>query len=212
MNLVVIYGPPASGKLTVAQELSAITGYKLFHNHLTVNAVAALFEFGTPEFTRLTQPMRSSLDTRRRWRTKYGRGAAKFCSSTSLPQSRRWSHVSRFRHASITGSSRISFDSENCSVTGTGTLYMTPTCPSTTLPFQPKRLQSGSCPTSAFLHRVTRHEDGSCRHLQPRLAERVCNHRHRHQEGSRPPRSPHRTHRLHFGARDGGKRGKSTSR
>jgi hypothetical protein len=53
MNLVVIYGPPASGKLTVAQELSAITGYKLFHNHLTVNAVAALFEFGSAEFMRL---------------------------------------------------------------------------------------------------------------------------------------------------------------
>jgi shikimate kinase len=35
MNLVFIYGPPAAGKLTIGSELAAITGYRLFHNHLT---------------------------------------------------------------------------------------------------------------------------------------------------------------------------------
>lgn len=50
MKLVIIYGPPAVGKLTVAKELAALTGYKLFHNHLTVNLVESLFEFGTPVF------------------------------------------------------------------------------------------------------------------------------------------------------------------
>ncbi len=39
MKLVFIYGPPASGKLTVARELAALTGYKLFHNHLVVEAL-----------------------------------------------------------------------------------------------------------------------------------------------------------------------------
>lgn len=34
MNLIFIYGPPAVGKLTVAEELAKLTGYRLFHNHL----------------------------------------------------------------------------------------------------------------------------------------------------------------------------------
>lgn len=34
MRLIFIYGLPATGKLTVAQELAKRTGYKLFHNHL----------------------------------------------------------------------------------------------------------------------------------------------------------------------------------
>ncbi len=35
MQLVFLYGPPGVGKLTVGNALSALTGYKLFHNHLT---------------------------------------------------------------------------------------------------------------------------------------------------------------------------------
>jgi len=34
MNLVFLHGPAASGKLTVGRELSRLTGYRLFHNHL----------------------------------------------------------------------------------------------------------------------------------------------------------------------------------
>lgn len=37
MNLIFIYGPPATGKLTIATELAKATGYVLFHNHLTLN-------------------------------------------------------------------------------------------------------------------------------------------------------------------------------
>lgn len=43
MNLVFIYGPPASGKLTVANELSALTGLPVFHNHLTRDIVQSLY-------------------------------------------------------------------------------------------------------------------------------------------------------------------------
>jgi AAA domain len=55
MKLIFIYGLPASGKLTVAQELVAITGYKLFHNHLVVDLLLSVFEFGSPEFVTLRE-------------------------------------------------------------------------------------------------------------------------------------------------------------
>lgn len=51
MNLVFIYGPPAVGKLTVAEELAKLTGYKLFHNHLTQDLAGEIFpDFGLPRF------------------------------------------------------------------------------------------------------------------------------------------------------------------
>jgi tRNA uridine 5-carbamoylmethylation protein Kti12 len=50
MKLIVIYGPPAVGKLTVAKELSKITKYKLFHNHLTFDLVNSIFEVDNPKF------------------------------------------------------------------------------------------------------------------------------------------------------------------
>jgi hypothetical protein len=55
MKLIFIYGLPASGKLTVAQELVAVTGYKLFHNHLVVDLLQTVFEFGSPEFVALRE-------------------------------------------------------------------------------------------------------------------------------------------------------------
>jgi hypothetical protein len=57
MKLIFIYGLPATGKLTVAQELVAITGYKLFHNHLVVDLLLTVFEFGSPEFVALREEM-----------------------------------------------------------------------------------------------------------------------------------------------------------
>ena len=57
-TLVYLYGPPAAGKLTIAEELVARTGFKLFHNHLTVNAVRAVFDFGSPPFVELVQRFR----------------------------------------------------------------------------------------------------------------------------------------------------------
>jgi hypothetical protein len=50
MRLVFVYGPPGVGKLTVARELASLTGFKLFHNHLTVDLVAAVFPRGHPSF------------------------------------------------------------------------------------------------------------------------------------------------------------------
>lgn len=55
MRLVFIHGPVASGKLTVARELAAVTGFALFHNHLIVDAVGAVFPFGDERFVRLRE-------------------------------------------------------------------------------------------------------------------------------------------------------------
>jgi len=55
MELIFIHGPPASGKLTVARELARRTGYRLFHNHLTVDLLLAVFDFGSDPFVRLRE-------------------------------------------------------------------------------------------------------------------------------------------------------------
>jgi hypothetical protein len=55
MKLVFIYGPPAAGKLTVARKVSEQTGLSLFHNHLIVDAVGAVFPFGSEPFKRLRE-------------------------------------------------------------------------------------------------------------------------------------------------------------
>jgi hypothetical protein len=55
MRLVFIYGLPATGKLTVAVELAAMTGYKLFHNHLVVDLLLSVFDFGSSPFVELRE-------------------------------------------------------------------------------------------------------------------------------------------------------------
>ena len=57
MQLIFLYGPVASGKLTVGRELAALTGFALFHNHLIVDAVGAVFPFGSEPFRRLREQM-----------------------------------------------------------------------------------------------------------------------------------------------------------
>jgi len=55
MKLVFVHGKPAVGKLTVARELAALSGYRLFHNHLTVDLVGAVFAFGSKAFIHLRE-------------------------------------------------------------------------------------------------------------------------------------------------------------
>lgn len=56
--LVYLYGPPACGKLTVAGQLAELSGYRLFHNHLTVNALRPVFDFGTEPFNQVVHRLR----------------------------------------------------------------------------------------------------------------------------------------------------------
>ncbi|MGA8940483.1 MAG: AAA family ATPase [Acidobacteriaceae bacterium] len=55
MRLLWIYGLPATGKHTVAQHLAALTGYKLFHNHLAVDLLLSVFDFGSEPFINLRE-------------------------------------------------------------------------------------------------------------------------------------------------------------
>ena len=55
MKLVFLHGAPAVGKLTVARELAALTDFRLFHNHLTVDLASSLFPFGSEPFILLRE-------------------------------------------------------------------------------------------------------------------------------------------------------------
>lgn len=57
MKLVFIHGPVASGKLTIARALGQLSGFAVFHNHLVVDAVAAVFPFGCESFVKLREQM-----------------------------------------------------------------------------------------------------------------------------------------------------------
>ena len=61
MKLVIIFGPHAVGKMTVGQELEKITDLKLFHNHMTIDIVADLFENMPQERQRLTELFRNEI-------------------------------------------------------------------------------------------------------------------------------------------------------
>ena len=58
MHLVMLFGPPAVGKMTVGREIARRTGYKLFHNHMSIEPILDIFEWGTPPFNRLTMLIR----------------------------------------------------------------------------------------------------------------------------------------------------------
>ncbi len=42
MNLIIIFGPHAVGKMTVGQHLSELTGIPLFHNHESIELALRL--------------------------------------------------------------------------------------------------------------------------------------------------------------------------
>lgn len=59
MKLVILYGPPAVGKLTVAKKVAEKTGYVLFHNHLAADLAASLHPFGTPAYADFVADIRT---------------------------------------------------------------------------------------------------------------------------------------------------------
>ncbi len=58
VHLVMLFGPSAVGKMAVGRELSTLTGYRLFHNHMSIEPVLDVFPWGSPSFVRLTSELR----------------------------------------------------------------------------------------------------------------------------------------------------------
>ncbi len=61
MKFVMIFGPQAVGKMTVGQELSKITGLKLFHNHMTIDLVSNFFSYSSPTGKMLVNKFREDI-------------------------------------------------------------------------------------------------------------------------------------------------------
>ncbi|MEV6284844.1 hypothetical protein [Kribbella sp. NPDC051770] len=58
MDLVIIFGPAAVGKMTVGHAVCERTGFALFHNHAMIEPILEIFPFGTPQFNRLVSEFR----------------------------------------------------------------------------------------------------------------------------------------------------------
>ena len=61
MKLIALYGPPGVGKLTVARTLAKKTGFKVLHNHLTIELLCSLFDWGSKPYNELVKKYRFEL-------------------------------------------------------------------------------------------------------------------------------------------------------
>lgn len=61
MKCVIIIGPQAVGKMTVGRAIAEKTGYKLLHNHMTIDFILNFFEWDSDAFKRLDNLFRFSL-------------------------------------------------------------------------------------------------------------------------------------------------------
>lgn len=61
MNFIVIFGPPAVGKMTVGYELAKLTGMKVFHNHMTIDLILEFFPYGHKKFSTLVSEFRQRI-------------------------------------------------------------------------------------------------------------------------------------------------------
>jgi len=57
-TLLFVIGPPAVGKMTVGAEIAQLTGFKLLHNHMTIELLLRLFDFDSDAFQRLNEEFR----------------------------------------------------------------------------------------------------------------------------------------------------------
>jgi hypothetical protein len=61
---VFIYGPPAVGKLAVARELAALDaqrGWRVYHNHVSLDCVATVFDWFSPAFNEAVAAVRLTM-------------------------------------------------------------------------------------------------------------------------------------------------------
>jgi hypothetical protein len=55
VQVAFIYGPTASGKLTIGREVARLAGFKLFPDHLAANLVNAVFDTGMRPYMRIRE-------------------------------------------------------------------------------------------------------------------------------------------------------------
>lgn len=60
-KLLIIFGPPAVGKLTVAKELLKISDFKLLHNHMVDDLLTNYFQHGSTQLNTLSYEFRKSI-------------------------------------------------------------------------------------------------------------------------------------------------------
>lgn len=60
-DLLFIVGPPAVGKMAVGHEIAERTGFKLLHNHMTIEPLIRLFAWEDPSFMTLVDEFRSRI-------------------------------------------------------------------------------------------------------------------------------------------------------
>ena len=58
MHLICVTGPPAAGKMTVGRVVCDLTGFRLFHNHMSIEPLLGVYDFGTPSFHRINAMIR----------------------------------------------------------------------------------------------------------------------------------------------------------
>ncbi len=58
MRLLVIFGPPAVGKMTVGREVAARSDFRLFHDHAVIEPLLEVFDHGTQAFDTLLHEFR----------------------------------------------------------------------------------------------------------------------------------------------------------
>ena len=61
MEFLLIFGPPAVGKMSVGSEIERATGIPLFHNHIAIEPALRFFPFGSPAFGRIVAGLRMKI-------------------------------------------------------------------------------------------------------------------------------------------------------
>ena len=54
MDMLILFGPAASGKMSVGRRIAERTRYRLFHNHMTIEPLLGLWDFSHPAFKRIS--------------------------------------------------------------------------------------------------------------------------------------------------------------
>ena len=60
-KLLIVFGPPAVGKLTVAKELAKITDFKIFHNHMVDDLIKNFFPYESLQLNTLSLEFRKRI-------------------------------------------------------------------------------------------------------------------------------------------------------